>query len=53
MNLVFVGCEYTGKSTLAAEVMKWAEETLGRHQPFPRPLQHPLDAPERNVFLHG
>lgn len=29
MNLVFVGCEYTGKSTLAAEVMKWAEKTLG------------------------
>jgi hypothetical protein len=29
MNLVFVGCEYTGKSTLAAEVMKWAENTVG------------------------
>ncbi len=29
MNLVFVGCEYTGKSTLAPEVMKWAEVTLG------------------------
>ncbi|MCZ6676777.1 MAG: hypothetical protein O7E52_05960 [Candidatus Poribacteria bacterium] len=29
MNLVFVGCEYAGKSTLAAEVMKWAEKTLG------------------------
>ena len=29
MNLVFVGCEYAGKSTLAAEVMKWAEQTLG------------------------
>ena len=29
MNLVFVGCEYAGKSTMAAEVMKWAEQTLG------------------------
>ena len=29
MNLVFVGCEYAGKSTLAAEVMEWAEQTLG------------------------
>lgn len=29
MNLVFVGCEYAGKSTLAEEVMKWAESTLG------------------------
>ena len=29
MNLVFVGCEYAGKSTLAQEVMKWAENTVG------------------------
>ncbi len=29
MNLVFVGCEYAGKSTIAAEVLKWAERTLG------------------------
>ena len=29
MNLVFVGCEYAGKSTLAGEVLKWAEEALG------------------------
>ena len=29
MNLVFVGCEYAGKSTLATEVMKWAEDTVG------------------------
>ena len=29
MNLVFVGCEYAGKSTIAARVMEWAEETLG------------------------
>ena len=29
MNLVFVGCEYSGKSTLAAEVMKWAVKALG------------------------
>ncbi len=29
MNLIFVGCEYAGKSTLAVEVMKWAERTLG------------------------
>lgn len=29
MNLVFVGCEYTGKSTIAAKVMNWAEQTIG------------------------
>ena len=29
MNLAFVGCEYAGKSTLAAEVLKWAEKSLG------------------------
>ncbi len=29
MNLVFVGCEYAGKSTIAAKVMEWAEETVG------------------------
>ena len=29
MNLVFVGCEYTGKSTLAPKVMEWAENLLG------------------------
>ena len=44
MNLVFVGCEYTGKSTLAAEVMKWAEETLGGtshfHDHFSIPWMH-------------
>ena len=34
MNLVFVGCEYTGKSTLAVKVMHWAEETLGATSHF-------------------
>lgn len=29
MNLVFVGCEYAGKSTLAGEVISWADEALG------------------------
>ena len=29
MNLVFVGCEYAGKTTIAAEVMTWAEQLLG------------------------
>jgi len=29
MNLIFVGCEYAGKSTIAEEVIKWAEQTLG------------------------
>lgn len=29
MNLVFVGCEYAGKSTLAGEVLKWAEQAMG------------------------
>ena len=34
MNLIFVGCEYAGKSTIAAEVMKWAERTLGGSSHF-------------------
>ena len=29
MNLYFVGCEYAGKSTIAARVMQWAEATVG------------------------
>ena len=29
MNLVFVGWEYAGKSTIAAKVMEWAERELG------------------------
>ena len=34
MNLVFVGCEYAGKSTIAAEVMTWAERLLGKTSHF-------------------
>ena len=34
MNLVFVGCEYAGKSTIAAKVMEWAEETVGERAIF-------------------
>ena len=29
MNLIFVGCEYAGKSTIAGNVMEWAEKTVG------------------------
>ena len=35
MNLIFVGCEYAGKSTLAAEVMEWARTHFGRDKSFP------------------
>lgn len=34
MNLVFVGCEYAGKTTTAAEVMAWAEQLLGETSHF-------------------
>ncbi len=34
MNLVFVGCEYAGKSTIAAEVMEWAERLLEKTSHF-------------------
>ena len=31
MRLVLVGCEYTGKTTLAAEVGRWLESSMGGH----------------------
>ena len=34
MNLIFVGCEYAGKSTIAAEVLEWAKRTLGGSSHF-------------------
>ena len=29
MNIVLIGCEFTGKTTLAAEIVEWSEETMG------------------------
>ena len=29
MNLILAGCEYAGKTTLAAEITKWATATIG------------------------
>ena len=57
MNLIFVGCEYTGKSTLAAEVMKWAEDTVGGtshfHDHFSVPsIELTPEAQESLLTLH-
>ena len=57
MNLIFVGCEYTGKSTLAAEVLKWAERTLGGSSHFHDHMSVPSselmpDAQESLLTLH-
>ena len=29
MNVLMIGCEFTGKTTLAAEIVEWSEETMG------------------------
>ena len=29
MNIILIGCEFTGKTTLAAEIVEWSEETMG------------------------
>ena len=29
MNIILVGCEFAGKTTLAAEIAEWSESTLG------------------------
>jgi len=39
MRLIIIGCEYTGKTTLVAEIFKWLEENRGRDQ-FGNPLLH-------------
>ena len=34
MNIYLVGCEYAGKTTLAGEIMQWAERTMGGTRHF-------------------
>ena len=34
MNIYLVGCEYAGKTTLAGEIMEWAERTMGGTRHF-------------------
>ena len=34
MNIYLIGCEYTGKTTLAGEIMKWAERKMGGTRHF-------------------
>lgn len=57
MNLIFVGCEYVGKSTLAAEVMEWAKRTLGGTSHFHDHMSVPsseliVEAQESLLTLH-
>ena len=34
MNLIVVGCEFAGKTTLAHEIVEWSKRTLGRYSHF-------------------
>ena len=34
MNILMIGCEFTGKTTLAAEIIEWSEETMGSSSHF-------------------
>ncbi len=34
MNLILVGCEFAGKTTLANEIIEWSKRTLGRYSHF-------------------
>ena len=34
MKLILVGCEYAGKTTLANEIVKWIDKTLGGARGF-------------------
>jgi hypothetical protein len=34
MNLILVGCEFAGKTTLANEIVEWSKHTLGRYSHF-------------------
>ena len=34
MRLILVGCEYAGKTTLANEIVKWIDDTLGGARGF-------------------
>ena len=34
MNVILVGCEFAGKTTLAHEIVEWSKRTLGRYSHF-------------------
>ena len=34
MKLILVGCEYAGKTTLANEIVKWIDHTMGGARGF-------------------
>jgi hypothetical protein len=34
LNLILVGCEFAGKTTLANEIIEWSKRTLGRYSHF-------------------
>ena len=34
LNLILVGCEFAGKTTLANEIVEWSKRTLGRYSHF-------------------
>ena len=34
MRLIIVGCEYTGKTTLSEEIIKWTKNKLGGGRSF-------------------
>ena len=47
MNILLIGCEFTGKTTLAAEIVDWCEENLGASSHFHDPLHDSLDGADR------
>ena len=34
MNIYLIGCEYAGKTTLAGEIMEWADQHMGGTRHF-------------------
>ncbi len=54
MKLILVGCEYAGKTTLANEIVKWIDSTLGGargfHDHFTIPSSE-LTAEDRDQFM--
>ena len=54
MKLILVGCEYAGKTTLANEIVKWIDSTLGGargfHDHFTIPSNE-LTAEDRDQFM--
>ena len=56
VNLVFVGCEYTGKSTIADLVEPWTEQTFGTsshfHDHFSVRWAHGLHPPSKIIQIY-